>query len=221
MHYSKQKFEDFIINSRSILNISTRTKSIREAVGNFGYTEERLAEGQRLYDELVEIARLQEEKEEEKKICFDRKSSFQAKVSNEYMKYLKIARIVFNRDDEAFMSLSLKGQRERTYDKWYHQVSVFCNNLLANSGYISKMNTFGVKKNDIEKLRDDLSELQRFVEECTRISASVKKLVKDKKTSMIKWQEWLSNYIKIVRIALQGVSAENRNSLNRLLSQGD
>ncbi|NPA36127.1 MAG: hypothetical protein GXO47_04680 [Chlorobi bacterium] len=221
MHYSKQKFEDFIVNSRTILNISTRTSGIKEAVGNFGYTEERLAEGQRLYDELVEIAKLQEQKEEEKKVCFDRKAAFQAKVSADYMKYLKIARIVFNKDDEAFLSLALKGQRERTYDKWYHQVSVFCNNLLANPEYIAKMKMFGVKKSNIEDLRDELYALQRYMEECTRISATVRRLVKDKKYRMIKWQEWLSNYIKIVRIALQGVSVENKKRLNQLLSHGE
>ncbi len=221
MHYSKQKFESFLANSRSILNISFNTSSIKEAIGNFGYSDERLEEGKRLYDDLVKTAKLQEEKEEEKKLCFERKASFQSKVSSEYMKYLKIARIVFNKNEEAYLALSLKGQRERTYDKWYHQVSVFCNNLLANSEYILQMKTFGVTKDNIENLKAELYELQRYNEECMRITASVRRIVKEKKNKMIKWQEWMSDYIKIVRIAIQGISFDNKKRLNKLLSHGE
>ena len=221
MHYSKQKFEDFIVNSRFVLNISTEAKGIKEAIGNFGYTEERLAEGRQLYDALVGIAKLQEEKEEERKLCFESKSAIQSKVSADYMKYLKIARIVFNKDEEAFLSLALKGQRERTYDKWYHQVLVFANNLLANDEYLKKMNSFGIKKNDIKKLKEDLEEIQGISEECTRLSARVSGLVKEKKIRMIRWQEWLSDFIKIVRIAIQDTTSANKEWLKQLLSQGE
>ncbi len=221
MHYSKQKFESFLINSRSILNISFNTSSIKEAIGDFGYTDERLEEGKRLYDDLVEIAKLQEKKEEEKKLCFERKASFQAKVSSEYMKYLKIARIVFNKDEEAYLALALKGQRERTYDKWYHQVSMFVNNILANEEYLKKMNSFGIKKNDIKKLRKDIDGIQRISEECTRLSARVSSIVKEKKIKMLKWQEWLSDFIKIVRIAIQDTPSANKQWLKQLLTKGE
>ena len=221
MHYSKQKFESFLVNSRSILNISFNTRSIKEAIGDFGYTDERLEEGKRLYDDLVETAELQETKEEEKKLCFERKALFQAKLSSEYMKYLKIARIVFNKNEEAYLALALKGQRERTYDKWYHQVSVFCNNLLANEEYLRKMNSFGIKKNDIKKIKNDLEGIQHISDECTRLSAKVSSLIKDKKIRTIKWQKWLSDFIKIVRIAVQDASPANKQWLKQLLSQGE
>ena len=221
MHYSKQKFENFITNSLSILNISSKADNIREAIGDYGYTEERLAQGHRLYDELVEIAKQQEEKEHEKKECFDKKAEAQMKIASEYMKFLKIARIVFNKDDEAYLALSLKGPRERIYNKWYHQVSVFCNNLLANDEYLEKMNSFGVGKKDIQKLKKDMQEIQRISEECTRMTAKVRSLVKEKRLRTIKWQEWLSDYIKIVRIALQDTPSANKKWLKQLLSQGE
>jgi hypothetical protein len=220
MHYSKQKFEDFIINSRSILDVSIKAKGLREAVGNFGYTEERISEGKQLYEDLVEITKLQEKKEEERKACFERKAVMQANVSADYMKYLKIARIVFNKDNEAFLSLALKGQRERTYDKWYHQVSVFCNNLLANEQYLKKISSFGIKEKNIQNLKEDLDGIQTISDECTRLSARVSSLVKEKKFRIVRWQKWLSDFIKIVRIAIQDTSPENKKWLNQLLSQG-
>ncbi len=222
MHYSKQKFDSFITNSRSILNISAEANnSLREVIGNYGYTDDRLAQGAQLYDELVEIAQQQIKKEEVKRHCFDEKAKFQTRLAAENMKFLKIARIVFNKDEEAFSVLKLKGARERTYKKWYYQVSVFCNNLLANPEYLEKMSSFGVNKNAVEILKSDLDELQGLTEECTRITASVGRLVKEKRIRMVRWQEWLSDYLKIVRIAVQGSSAENSDWLKQLLSQGE
>ncbi len=220
MHYSKQKFRSFITNSRTILNISSKANNIKEAIGDYGYTDERLAQGYQLYDDLVEIAKEQEKKEQEKKECFDKKAAAQAKIASEYMKYLKIARIVFNKDDEAYLALSLKGPRERIYNKWYHQVAVFCNNLLANEEYLNKMGSFGVSKKNIQKLKDDLEDIQRISDECTRITAKVRSLVKEKRIRMIRWQEWLSDYIKIVRIAIQDTPSANKKWLKQLLSQG-
>ena len=220
MHYSKQKFESFITNSRTILNISSKANNIKDAIGDYGYTDERLAQGYRLYDELVEVAKEQEDKEQEKKECFDKKAAAQAKIASEYMKYLKIARIVFNKDDEAYLALSLKGPRERVYNKWYHQVTVFCNNLLANEEYLNKMGAFGVSKRDIKKLKEDLEQIQQISDECTRLTAKVRSLVKEKKIRMIRWQEWLSDYIKIVRIAIQDTPSANKKWLKQLLSQG-
>ncbi len=221
MHYSKQTFENFITNSRMILDISSKAKSLKEAIGGYGYTEDKLAQGNRLYDELVEIAQLQEKKEKEKKQCFDKKTEFQARLAVENMKFLKIARIVFNKDDEAYTVLMLKGARERTYNKWYYQVSVFCNNLLANSEYLDKMSSFGIGKENVKKLKADLEELQSLTEECTRVTANVRKLVKEKRIRTVRWQEWLSDYMKIVRIAVQGSTAENNDWLKQLLSQGE
>jgi len=221
MHYSKQKFDSFITNSRSILNISAKADSLKEAIGNYGYTDDRLAQGSRLYDELVEIAQQQEKKEVEKKRCFDQKAKFQIILAAENMKFLKIARIVFNKDDEAYSVLILKGARERIYNKWYYQVSVFCNNLLANPKYLEKMSSYGVNKNAVKKLKSDLEELQSLTEECSRVTANVRKLVKEKRIRTVRWQDWLSDYIKIVRIAVQGSSAENSDWLKQLLSQGE
>ena len=222
MHYSKQKFDNFITNSRTILNISAKAnESLREAIGNYGYTDDRLAQGKQLYDELVEVAQQQMKKEEEKKRCFDEKATFQNKLAAENMKFLKIARIVFNKDEEAYSVLKLKGARERTYNKWYYQVSVFCNNLLANPEYLDKMSSFGVNKNAVKKLKSDLEDLQTLTEECSRVTASVRKIVKEKRIRTVRWQDWLSDYIKIVRIAVQGSSVENSDWLKQLLSQGE
>ncbi len=221
MHYSKQKFHSFITNSRTILNISANANGLKEAIGDYGYTDDRLAQGYQLYDELVEIAQQQEKKEEEKKRCFDEKAECQAKLAAENMKFLKIARIVFNKDDEAYDVLMLKGARERIYNKWHYQVTVFCNNLLANPDYLEKMTSFGVSKQNVEKLKSDMEGLQRLTEECSRVTANVSKLVKEKRIRTVKWQEWLSDYIKIVRIAVQGTSAENKDWLKQLLSQGE
>ena len=220
MHYTKFKFESFVTRSRNVLKVGNTTSHLKEAVKEFGYNDERISEGYKLYDSLVDIAFKQAKHEVDKKKRFGEKAKHHTQVAIDYMKYLKIARIVFDKDEEAIVALMLKGGRERTYEKWYYQVSVFCNNLLATPAFIERMKEFGVNRSSLKKLKADLDQLQQLSEECTRLTAELRKLVREKKQRTIIWQEWLSDYIKIIRIAVQGTSLEQHGWLKRLLMHG-
>ncbi len=221
MHYTRFKLNEFVIKSQRILKVTQQNSHVKAAVDQYGYAEERIAEGQYLYDALSDAMERQLRIEGSKVACVAEKSARQELVARLYMKYLKIARIVFEADEEAQVALVLKGPRERVYEKWFYQVSIFCNNLLATPDFVTQMNVFGVEMKHVEVLKEELSQLQLLSEKCTRLVAEVRKVVNERQRKTILWQAWLSDYIKIVRIAVQDSDQVNQEWIRQLLSKGE
>ncbi|MBN2521054.1 MAG: hypothetical protein JXB17_11145 [Bacteroidales bacterium] len=203
MHFTKLSKSQYLFQVQVLFANSISDKEIRDAVCNFGYNEQRIAEGKRLYDELGAIETEHLVKTGEKVGLYNRKKEKHKELSRSYMKYLKIARIAFVSNIEAREALLLDGVRERTYKKWVFQVSVFCNNLLDNSEYWPDLEQYGVTKDHIVKLKKDLLELMDLSDKGAKVTGLVKMLTQKKKKQTQKVQDWVSDYIKIARIALE------------------
>lgn len=221
MHYTKFKLNEFVINSQRILNVTQQNSHVKQAVDQYGYAEERIAEGRRLYEALNATMDRQQQIMGSKVACMTEKADKHDKVARLYMKYLKIARIVFEADEEAQVALILKGPRERVYEKWFYQVSAFCNNLMATPDFVKRMHVFGLDLKDVEGLKEELNQLQLLSDKGMRMIAEVRKVVKERKQKTIAWQRWLSDYVKIVRIAVQDSDQVSQGWIRQLLSKGE
>jgi hypothetical protein len=203
MHYTKLSKSKYLSKVGVLFSNSLSDEAIRKALFSFGYNDHRLSEGKKLFDELSSCDAEHVLRNAEKIDLFYRKKNAQEVIHHAYMKFLKIARIAFDEDMNAAEALLLDGPRERTYKKWYFQVSVFCNNLLNTPDFLASMETFGVKKTQIEQLRMDLDNLSSLSDKCVKITGVVRMLVQKKKKQTIRLQDWVSDYIKIARIALE------------------
>ncbi len=203
MHYTKSNKEEFVYRSKEILELSISEGAIRDVVLNYGYDNVKLNEGGLLSSALLEAYVEAENVAGKKKRLFAQKKKKQEEVHRLYMKYLKLARIAFVDDVEAQEALILIGARARVYDKWIHQVSVFVSMMLDDSSrYIDQISVFGVVKNDIIELRNELMRLEDLSKECHKITALLRKLNHEVKTKTLMVQDWLSRYLKVVRIAM-------------------
>ncbi len=202
MHYTKSNKEDFIFRSKEILKTSVSFDVIRDAVRNYGYDAVRLAEGEGLSNSLMSSYKEAEKVSVKKKRLFSEKKRKQDEIHKVYMKYLKLARIAFVNDVEAQEVLVLNGVRSRVYEKWVQQVSVFVVIMLDSPRYIDQMSVFGIVKNDIVELRNELKRLEDLNRECHKVTALLKKLNKEVKDKILQVQGWLSRYLKVARIAM-------------------
>lgn len=203
MHFTKFSKVDYISRLNHLFSESFKDEKIKLAVFKFGYTEQRLEEGRMLFNELN---RLEQEHGTAMKNRADinhQKQQLYRYVNKQYMKYLKIARIAFDSHVEAHESLMLDGLREKTYGKWFAQVSVFCNNILSNKEYWPYLESFGVKISQIEELKKQLNQLGLLSDRSIQMTGNVKMLTIQKKKQTLLVQDWVSNYIKIARIALE------------------
>lgn len=203
MHFSKLSKGQYLFMVNQLFTNSISDDEIRNAVGEFGYSEKKLAEGKRLYEDLDAIASEHNRKIGEKSTLHIAKQNKQKAVNRLYMKYLKIARIAFVDNVEAKNALLLDGVRERTYKKWYFQVHVFCSNLLENKEFLPFMESYGVSVTHIQDLKKQLNELSELTDKSMKLTGMVRMLTQKKQKQTLEVQNWVSDYIKIARIALE------------------
>ncbi|MFT3738952.1 MAG: hypothetical protein QM786_09345 [Breznakibacter sp.] len=203
MHFTKFSKIDYISRLDHLFSESFKDDKIKLAVFKFGYTEQRLEEGRVLFNELNRLVQEHSLAMKNKADINHQKQQLYRYVNKQYMKYLKIARIAFDSHIEAHDSLMLDGVREKTFGKWFAQVSVFCNNLLAIKSYWPYLESYGIKVSQIEELKRQLSQLELLSEKAIQMSGNVKMLTVKKNEQTLNVQSWISDYIKIARIALE------------------
>ncbi|MCU4165357.1 hypothetical protein [Carboxylicivirga caseinilyticus] len=204
MHYTKQTITSFIHQAGILVHNSKNVDDIKNAVMQYGYDERRLDDGEKVFSMLKEISFKQHLAKSVKIEKFRQKQNLQSKIHRDYMKYLKIARIVFAEDFKARNVLILDGTRERTYKEWYFQVSVFCSIMLKNDDdYLGRMAKYGIEASKIEELRQQLVDLNDLNDECLKSAAELRQLTAQRKKMVVKMQNYVSDFIKIARIALE------------------
>ncbi len=204
MHYTKHTISSFIYHAGIVLKNGRDVDAIRNAVNEYGYGEVEIDRGDRLLSELREVAHQQHIAKCDKHENYVRKQALQAKIHKSYMKYVKLARIGFADDVKARKALLLDGARGRVYNLWLFQVSAFCSIMLDNNeGYLSVMGKYGVAKYEIEYLRTQLTELTQLSDKCLESVGEVQSLTAKRQKLIIQMQNYISNFIKVARIALE------------------
>jgi len=203
MHFTKLSKSDYLYRVSTLFTNSVQDEKIRDAVFSYGYSQEKMEEGKKLYEILDSLEREYLRAIDIKAAINFQKQKLHRQVNKSYMKYLKIARIAFDQHIEARESLMLEGIRERIFEKWFHQVEVFCNNILGNAEYWPYLEQYGIRNNDIEGLKALLGELRVLADQTLKLTGQVKMITEKKRAQTIQVQNWVSDYIKIARIAFE------------------
>lgn len=203
MHFTKLSKSDYLYRVSTLFTNSVQDEKIRNAVFSYGYNQEKMEEGKKLYEALDSLEREYLRAIDIKAALNFQKQKLHRQVNKSYMKFLKIARIAFDQHIEARESLMLEGIRERIFEKWFHQVDVFCNNILGNSEYWPFLEQYGIKSKDIEGLKALLVELRVLADQTLKLTGQVKMITEKKRNQTIHVQNWVSDYIKIARIAFE------------------
>jgi len=203
MHFTKLSKTDYLYRVSTLFTNSVLDEKIRDAVYSYGYNKDKMEEGKKLYETLDSFEREYQRTIDIKAALNFQKQKLHRQVNKSYMKYLKIARIAFDQHTEARESLILEGIRERIFEKWFHQVEVFCNNILCNVEYWPYLEQYGIRNKDIEVLKGLLDELRVLADQTLKLTGQVKMITEKKRAQTIFVQNWVSDYIKIARIAFE------------------
>jgi hypothetical protein len=174
-----------------------------EATGRFGYDEKRIKEGEKVYRKVMEISDAQNVAMDRKVKAHDDRRKLQASVRKKYMKMLQISRIAFDKDIIIRKALQLDGPREVSFDAWLNQVSLFTNRLINEASWADIIKSFGISRKELSALLVEVDKLRSVALECEKSKADSKKETSLKKESIKVLQEWVSDYLKIAKIALE------------------
>ncbi len=203
MHYSKLTFENFVNKVDDVLGQSLSDQSLVSSLSSFGYGLNEMERGRHLLEYLRQIDQEQEAARKRRMQLNNERNALHRDLQKRYMRIVKLGRIVFDNDKMAKQSLGLDGPREKKFDEWYRQVYMFCKNLLAESTWLEKLKSYGVKSDDLRRILNDLEKLEELNTRFEHAKEISKEMTKRKREQLMVLQDWLSNYLKIARLALE------------------
>ena len=203
MHFTKLSFNEYMKRVAGLIGNSLGEAGIIQATARFGYDEKRLKEGEQIY-RAVEMVDKEQAKAMQKKVkAHKERRSLHTSVRKKYMKMLQISRIAFDNDIIISKALQLEGPRETKLDEWMNQVAVFGNRLLGEKSWIEKLKTYGIGTKEINGLMTELDKLRSSAIQCEQYKTESKKQTALKRQKLKKLQGWVSDYLKIAKIALE------------------
>lgn len=214
MHYSKLPFESFVSKVDDVLGQSLTDQNLVSTLSSFGYGLTEMEKGRRLLEDLKMTDQEQEAARQRRVELNKQRNQLQRDLQRRYMRWIKLGRVVFDDNRMARETLGLDGPREKHFDAWYRQVYMFCRNLLAEERWMQAMNGFGAKRKDIETILDDLEKLEELNTRFEHAKEISKKMTQKKREQLMQLQDWLSDYLKIAKLALE----EKPELLNKLLN---
>ncbi len=212
MHYSRFKIGDFVDLVSSLMQVATKDLSILKAMADVGYNAQKLEEGQQLHQNFMALVRQHEEVTRQKKDVNGQRNQMYLSLKKSYMRAVKIARIAFQDHENVRFDLALDREREKNMDVWMEQGKLFCQKLLADSSHLTFLQGFGISREFLESLVAQFDELRNISAEKASVEERLALLTKSKKAAMVRFQRWLSDYVKMARICFD----EDREMLTLL-----
>lgn len=212
MHYSRYRISDFVDLCSSLMSVATHDLTICQAMADVGYNKQKLEEGQLLFQNFLSLTKEHDALTHKKKQVNLQRNQLHINLKKDYMRVVKIARIAFQDQEVVREKLALDGERDKNMDVWIIQGKSFCQGLLNGTSYLTELQNFGVYAQSVQSLMVLFDELKSLSNIKTSVEDNLRLLTREKKAAMVRFQRWLSDYVKMARIRFD----ENPEMLSRL-----
>lgn len=208
----KTGISQFLLSAQVMIYNASTDVVIKEALAAYGYTDESLSAGKRLYEKVTALQNTQKREYGEQIAATSDLNDFRETAKQQYMKTLKIARVALKKCAKADKATMLFGIRKRSLYGWFEQAHAFYANLLGDADFISLLSAYGYTQ---EKLEQEFAFINKVI---------AKHLIQKKETgeaqeaTAIRDQAlndlaaWISDFKAVARVAL----ADNPQQLEKL-----
>ena len=200
---NKKSFHEMFAGMSRAINGALNSEQIMQNLTNYGYTDERIrTEG---LNTLTEVEQLFDEHRREYGEQYDAYRQVEKAFGEAYAYYmpkLRLARIALKNLSGALHSIKATGSRSRSITGFTKESKQFYNNLLAQPEHLAAMEKFNVKKADLEKGLEMVSELEKayqayLIEKGEAQDATIRR---DKAFDAL--YDWYSEFRAVARIAM-------------------
>ena len=161
----KNKVTDFLMSAKTMIENALSDDTVKTALASYGYDEARLQAGKALYDEAFELDLTQKRESGEKVAATTEFNNLWAEADQQYMKTLKVARIVLKNLYKADQAAMLYGVRKQSFNGWQEQAVSFYANILNDPELLEAMAGYGYPE---DRLKQEYEMVQQVIEQNLR-----------------------------------------------------
>ncbi len=172
-------------------------------MASVGYTEERL---NGYLDKVAEIETLTQKQKKEYGEQYAKTNELEekrAEINKIYKKDLALARIFFKTDVQAATTLEFSGKRKIAYSGWHKQVSNFYAQLLANSTFLTKMQSVGVTEEKINSITQQLNAVETLKKEQKKEMGEAQKATEIRDNAFDELYPHYSELIELAKVLIE------------------
>jgi hypothetical protein len=170
-------------------------------LSKYGYTEEKIADGQAKLDLVKELI--------EKHIALygdqcgatDFASKIREKAYDNYMIILKVIRIAFKDDINAMKSYLATGRRSQSLSGWLREAQVMYGNLLKNTQHLDVLKQYGIDEDRVREGAQQVRETSKQYSLQLEKKGEAQQSTLERNKAFAELTKWHSNFRAIARIA--------------------
>ncbi len=198
-----RSIDNLLSQAQLAIDNALNNPKILEYLSDFGYTSARIQQGKKLYNTAA-AAQLAQTIEAGEQISTTATLNEAWEIAKKtYIRFVKVARVVFKRNSGVSTQLDLGGSRKRTLSGWMVQSTQFYKNALASKAILKDLAEFGITE---QKLKAGLKEVEAI--EAANLAQEKEKgeaqaATQKRDAALDELQDWLSDYLAIAKIALE------------------
>lgn len=195
--------EGRLLFAQNAITNAQNYEQVKNLLADFGYTDERLQEGQQLYEKASELQLKQQKEYGEQFEATDTLNAAKATANQQYMKHIKIARIALGKNRNAQESLQLGGERRRSLSGWLKQAKAFYANALSSSEVQAALGRYGITAEKLTAAQQQVTEVEQAFNRQLQEKGEAQAATQQRDEAFDALQEWMGDFIAIARIALE------------------
>ena len=144
MAKNQNRIDQLLLAAQVMTENALADEVIKTALAGFGYSEEKLNAGKKLYEEAVALQNAQKKEYGDQVAATAELNDVWDQARQQYIRTLKIARIAFNKNIKADKATMLFGRRKESLSGWLAQAQIFYANILKDThiDFIGKRRVF-------------------------------------------------------------------------------
>ncbi len=194
--------EAFLKKIRILFTNSISHVVINQRLNEYGYTPERLQQGQAM---LIEVEGLVNEQKLEYNEQYEASNIFYAKwklARKFFMRTLKFTRIAFEGNTKILNDMHANKSRSKRYDVWRDDARALYDTLLGDESLINVMLEFGYSIEKLTAEYEDVKKLDTYYNEFMAEMGEAQNSTIIRNEKLQELRVWRGRLVKVARLAL-------------------
>ncbi len=195
--------EEILTEAGRAIDNGLNDSEIAARLATFGYTAEKIQQGQTLYERALQLYQEQKARYGDQFGATDAFYEKWEEVRKAYIQQVKIARIAFKHNRDAWQKLGLEGERPRAFASWLQLAKRFYVYALGEEEIAERLAEFGLTTEKLQAVQSMVDEVEAMEHTQEGRRGEAQQATKQRDEAFDALQAWLSDYLAIARLALE------------------
>jgi hypothetical protein len=175
---------------------------IQERMAQYGYTSERVVEGQVKLENVKRLTAFHAEEYSEQFVATGKLGKSWTNIYGKYMITLKVVRVAFHREPGKLQDFHATGQRHRSLSGWLNDARILYTNLQETPGALETMVQYGYTAERLQEEQLQVEEVAQLHSQQLEETAGAQQSTQDRDRAFDELCDWFSDFRAIARVAL-------------------